>query len=171
MIRPVRIVGLVTLVAMLVLLVIGGVLRWYRGAAPREHGPDMGSPPMHDVDGPGVRARVVDSALASRPHPTGPARREVVRVNGLLLQARDAALAGDLDEARHLLDTQEREYGPGLADDRAAVRVLVRCLEAPETTRHDAVAFLRDHPVARFRKEIRRACQLTRIQPRLHRVG
>lgn len=91
--------------------------------------------------------------------------------NGLLLGAHDAMREGHTGRALALLDTHAEAFPAEPNADRQALRLLLRCLEEDGNASADAAAFLASSRVGRFRKSLRRACGMTRLDPRLHRAG
>ena len=92
-------------------------------------------------------------------HQASPRRRRIVRDNGLLVGAKDAALAGDFARAQALLEAHADDFGSASVTARAAVSQLIECVGSPSTrAAEDAARLLASNPTVRFRKHLRRGC-------------
>jgi hypothetical protein len=112
-----------------------------------------------------------DQTRPSRPHPMSAQRARVMRANATLLRAYEATLAGRSSEAEATLEAHAGEFGPEHAAHRKMLEAATRCLREPGAASTAAAqALLREHRVARFRKQVKQACGLARVHPGVHRV-
>lgn len=141
----------------------------------RARGARRAGPRVRSSDQPRTNESVPPSRVgrsgAFRPHPASLERARITKANTMLLRACEKILGGRPAEAEAILAAHADQFGPSHAADRETLEAAARCVREPSArSTATARALLASHGLARFRKQLRRACDLVAMDTSIHHV-